>query len=83
MYKFQIPIFVPCPIEASSLPGRQTLILSVDALVPASPLGQLYNTLFDQFSLAFLCLWQCGPILGPKGVRLEKPIPTDDATDLL
>lgn len=83
MNQFQIPIFKPGPTEASSLPGRQALILLVDALVPASTLCQRPNPLFDKLALAFLRLRQCTPILRPKGICFEKPVPAHGAPDLL
>ena len=83
MHDFQISITVPCPIEPSSLPDRQTLILFIDAFMPSSSLRQLEDSLLDKLALALLGLGQLGAILGPKGGGLEKPVPTDDATDLV
>ena len=83
MHNFQISIILPCPVESSSLPDRQTLILFIDSFMPSSSLGQLDNSLLDKLALALLCLGQRGAILGPKGGGLEKPVPADNAADLV
>ena len=83
MHNFQIPIVLPRPIEPSPLPDWQTFIFLINLLVPASFLLQLHDALLDELALAFFRVGQFGSILGPKGRGFKKPVPADDAADLL
>ena len=83
MHNFQIPIVMPCPIESSPLPDWQTFILFINLLVPASFLLQLHDALLNELALAFFRVGQFGSVLRPKGRSLKKPVPADDAADLL
>ena len=83
MHNFQVPIVMPRPIEPSPLPDWQTFILFIDLLVPAPFLLQLHDALLDELALAFFRVRQFGSILGPKGGGFKKPIPANDAANLL
>ena len=74
---------MPRPIEPSPLPDRQTFILFIDILVPASFLLQFHNALLDELALAFFRVGQFGSVLRPKDRGFEKPVPANDAADLL
>ena len=83
MHDFQIPIVMPRPIEPPPLPNRQALIRPINPLMPTPLPLQLDNPLLDKQPLPLLRIRQFGPVLGPKGRRLEQPVAAHDAADLL